>query len=108
MVKVSRGMASGLTRTRGFLRPSYERYKRLTIEVYGKPSCVQCTATSLKLGRLDLEYSYTDVSTDESALEFTKSLGFMQAPVVVVRSADGGIADTWSGFNPDKLNALAA
>lgn len=80
----------------------------MPIEVYGKPSCVQCTATSLKLGRLDLEYSYTDVSTDESALEFTKSLGFMQAPVVVVRSADGGIADTWSGFNPDKLNALAA
>ena len=80
----------------------------MTIEVYGKPVCVQCTATGRKLAALDLEYEYTDVSVDADALEFTKSLGFMQAPVVVVRSADGGIADTWSGFNPDKLNALAA
>ena len=101
-------MASGLTGARGFLRPSYERYKRLTIEVYGKPACVMCTATGRKLANLELEYKYTDVSIDAEALEFTKSLGYMQAPVVVVRSADGGIADTWSGFNPDKLNALAA
>ena len=78
------------------------------VTVYGKPACVMCNATNMKLQRLGLEYKYTDVSIDAEALEFTKSLGYMQAPVLVIRDQDGGIADTWSGFNPDKLNALAA
>ena len=78
------------------------------VTVYGKPACVMCNATNMKLQRLGIEYEYIDVSTNADALEFTKGLGYMSAPVVVVRSADGGIADTWSGYQPDKLNALAA
>lgn len=43
-----------------------------------------------------------DVSTDEAALEHVKSLGYMQAPVVVTDD------DHWSGFRPDKIATLSA
>lgn len=73
------------------------------VTVYGKPACVMCKATNMKLQRLGIEYEYIDVSTNADALEYTKSLGYMQAPVVVAPNGEH-----WSGFNPDKLNALAA
>ena len=73
------------------------------VTVYGKPACVMCNATNMKLQRLGIEYEYIDVSTNADALEYTKSLGYMQAPVGVAPNGEH-----WSGFNPDKLNALAA
>ena len=78
------------------------------VTVYGKPACVQCNATNMKLQRLGIEYEYIDVSTNADALEYTKGLGYMSAPVVVTRNADGSMSDHWSGYQPDKLNALAA
>ena len=74
----------------------------MAITVYSKPSCVQCNATYRALDAKGIEYSVTDVSQDADALEHVKSLGYMQAPVVV---ADG---EHWSGFRPDKINELAA
>ena len=78
------------------------------VTVYGKPACVMCNATNMKLQRLGIEYEYIDVSTNADALEYTKGLGYMSAPVVVTRNADGSMSDHWSGYQPDKLNALAA
>ena len=74
----------------------------MAITVYSKPSCVQCNATYRALDAKGIEYSVTDVSQDADALEHVKSLGYMQAPVVI---ADG---EHWSGFRPDKINELAA
>ena len=74
----------------------------MAITVYSKPSCVQCNATYRALDAKGIEYSVTDVSQDADALEHVKSLGYMQAPVVIT---DG---DHWSGFRPDKINELAA
>ena len=73
----------------------------MTISVYSKPSCVQCTATYRALDKQGIEYEVFDVSVDEKALEAVKELGYLQAPVVI---ADG---DHWSGFRPDKINELA-
>lgn len=73
----------------------------MTISVYSKPSCVQCTATYRALDKQGIEYEVFDVSVDEKALEAVKELGYLQAPVVVT---DG---DHWSGFRPDKINELA-
>ena len=73
------------------------------VTVYGKPACVMCNATNMKLQRLGIEYEYIDVSTNADALEYTKSLGYMQAPVVVAPNGEH-----WSGFNPGKLDSLAA
>ncbi|GGF48038.1 glutaredoxin-like protein NrdH [Microbacterium sorbitolivorans] len=74
----------------------------MAITVYSKPSCVQCNATYRALDAKGIEYSVTDVSEDADALEHVKSLGYLQAPVVVT---DG---DHWSGFRPDKIDELAA
>jgi glutaredoxin-like protein NrdH len=74
----------------------------MTITVYSKPACVQCTATYRALDRKNIEYEIFDVSTDEKALEAVKALGYLQAPVVVAGE------DHWSGFRPDKIDELAA
>ena len=74
----------------------------MAVTVYTKPSCVQCTATYRALDNKGIEYEVHDVSTDEAALEHVKSLGYMQAPVVVTDE------DHWSGFRPDKIATLSA
>ena len=74
----------------------------MSVTVYTKPSCVQCTATYRALDNKGIEYEVHDVSTDEAALEHVKSLGYMQAPVVVTDDAH------WSGFRPDKIATLSA
>ena len=72
----------------------------MTISVYSKPSCVQCTATYRALDKQGIEYEVFDLSEDEKALQTGKELGYLQAPVVVAGD------DSWSGFRPDKINEL--
>lgn len=72
-----------------------------TLTVYTKPGCQQCTMTFRALDKAGLEYTAVDISDDTDALEHIKSLGYMQAPVVVTET------DHWSGFRPDKISALA-
>ncbi len=74
----------------------------MAITVYTKPSCVQCTATYRALDNKGIEYDVRDLSADENALEAVKALGYLQAPVVITDE------EHWSGFRPDKINALAA
>jgi len=74
----------------------------MSITVYSKPACVQCDATYRALDKRGLDYTVVDISQDLEALEMVRSLGYMQAPVVVA-------GDThWSGFRPDQISALAA
>lgn len=70
------------------------------VTVYSKPQCVQCEATYRKLNSRGVEYKVVDLSADPVALEKVKSLGYLQAPVVVTDE------DHWSGFRPDKLETL--
>ena len=79
-----------------------ERENDMAITVYTKPSCVQCTATYRALDSKGIEYNVLDLSEDPSALEQVKSLGYLQAPVVITDE------DHWSGFRPDKIDELAA
>ena len=74
----------------------------MSITVYTKPSCGQCNATYRALDAKGIEYEVHDVSEDAAALEHVKSLGYLQAPVVVTDE------DHWSGFCPDKIDELAA
>lgn len=74
----------------------------MTITVYSKPRCVQCTATYRALDKAGLSYETVDISLDAAALDQVRSLGYAQAPVVVA----GG--EHWSGFRPDKIKTLAA
>lgn len=73
------------------------------ITVYSKPNCPQCTATYRKLKSLNGEHLSVDVTQDSEALSFIQSLGYSQAPVVVVRDAQGSVMRHWSGFRPDMI-----
>lgn len=74
----------------------------MSVVVYSKPGCQPCKATYRALDKRGIEYTSIDVSTDPEALEYAKSLGHMESPVVVAGD------DNWSGFRPDKIAELAA
>lgn len=73
------------------------------ITVYSKPNCPQCTATYRKLNGLNISHESVDVTQEPEALSFIRSLGYSQAPVVVVRDAQGNVTRHWSGFRPDMI-----
>ncbi|MBY2945141.1 glutaredoxin-like protein NrdH [Rhizobium leguminosarum] len=73
----------------------------MTITVYSKPACVQCTATYRALDRLGVDYDIVDISQNAEALERVRSLGYMQAPVVIAGEQH------WAGFRPDMISALS-
>lgn len=70
------------------------------ITVCTKPSCAQCSATYRALDKKGIKFRKVDISTDAKALDYVRSLGYMQAPVVVTAN------DHWSGFRPDKIESL--
>lgn len=72
------------------------------VTLFTKPGCVQCVATYRKLTTKGVAFETVDISVNEEALEFVKSLGYSQVPVVVVGDRH------WSGFDPDRIDALAA
>ncbi|WOC14934.1 glutaredoxin-like protein NrdH [Pseudochrobactrum sp. MP213Fo] len=73
----------------------------MSITVYSKPACVQCTATYRALERQGIDFNIVDISEDTVGFDTVKQLGYMQVPVVVA-------GDThWAGFRPDMISALA-
>jgi glutaredoxin-like protein NrdH len=73
----------------------------MSIIVYSKPACVQCTATTRALDAKGISYDGVDLTEDDGALTRVTELGYRQAPVVVAG------ADHWSGFRPDMIAQLA-
>lgn len=74
----------------------------MTVTVYSKPACVQCSATYRALDQRGIAYQSIDITQDPQALETVKSMGYLQAPVVVAGD------DSWSGFRPDRIAAIGA
>ena len=80
-----------------------------TVAVYTKPACVQACATYKALDEIACEFTAIDITVDDDAREYTMSLGYLQAPVVLVRWWLGEhllCEDHWSGFRPDRIKAL--
>ncbi|TBN41116.1 glutaredoxin-like protein NrdH [Paracoccus subflavus] len=73
----------------------------MTIIVYSKPACVQCTATTRALDARGLSYDVIDLTEDDQAMERVTALGYRQAPVVIAGDAH------WAGFRPDMIGQLA-
>lgn len=73
----------------------------MSITVYSKPACVQCTATTRALAARGLDYDVVDLTEDADAMARVTELGYRQAPVVMVGE------DHWAGFRPDKISALS-
>jgi glutaredoxin-like protein NrdH len=72
------------------------------VTVYTLPSCVQCDNTKRVLTKNGISFETVDLSTDETAMEMVKTLGYQAAPVVIAGD------DHWSGFRPDRIAALSA
>lgn len=72
----------------------------MSITVYTKPSCVQCEATKRHLKKMGLEFDTVDITEDQDAYNKVVSMGFQSAPVVITDE------DSWSGYQPDKINGL--
>jgi glutaredoxin-like protein NrdH len=70
--------------------------------VYVKPSCVQCDMTKRFMDKNGIEYTTVDITQNEAALDMIVGMGFASAPVVISH------VGSWAGFQPDKLNLLAA
>lgn len=77
-----------------------ERRHRMSITVYSKPACVQCTATTRALSAKGLDFELVDLTQDDEAMARVTALGYRQAPVVMAGD------DHWGGFRPDKISAL--
>ncbi len=73
----------------------------MTITVYSKPACVQCTATTRALDARGIAYHVIDLTADEAAMERVVAMGYRQAPVVVAGDAH------WAGFRPDMIGRLS-
>ncbi|WP_425051228.1 glutaredoxin-like protein NrdH [Psychromarinibacter sp. S121] len=73
----------------------------MTITVYSKPACVQCTATTRALEARGIDFDIVDLTEDADAMEMVQGLGYRQAPVVVAGE------DHWAGFRPDMIGRLS-
>lgn len=73
----------------------------MSITVYSKPACVQCTATTRALEARGLDYRVIDLTEDEVAMTRVSELGYRQVPVVIAGE------DHWAGFRPDLIGRLA-
>ena len=72
----------------------------MSVTVYSKPACPQCTATTRALAAKGIAHDVVDLTQDDEAMQMVTELGYRSAPVV--RAGD----DHWSGFRPDKINAI--
>lgn len=70
--------------------------------IYVKPSCVQCDMTKRLMDKNNIEYTTIDITQDPEALDMILGMGFSSAPVVM------SPVGNWAGFQPDKINLLAA
>lgn len=73
----------------------------MSIIVYSKPACVQCTATTRALEARGLDFQVIDLTEDDAAMSLVQEMGYRQAPVVVAGEAH------WAGFRPDMIGQLA-
>ena len=73
----------------------------MTITVYSKPACVQCTATTRALDARGLNYDVVDLTQDAAAMERVQEIGYRQAPVVIAGD------EHWAGFRPDMIGRLS-
>ena len=114
-----------------------ENLSTATIEVFAKNRCVQCDATKRTFNKEGLvegeHFNVTMLEDNEEALESMKNAGYLQAPIVFVKTKsietdkvvieeenyseenapeegtlEEKIVMEWTGFRPDQIRAAAA
>lgn len=86
------------------LAPHHPRSTERVVSVYTTgPDCMRCVLTKRLLTEKGVRFLEVDIRSNDAAREYVvDDLGYTEAPVVVVTDEDH-----WSGFRPDKLDALA-
>ena len=72
------------------------------VVIFTKPNCVQCNMTKKRFDDNGVAYKLVDITQNLDALDEMIDKGFRAAPVV---NANG---EWWSGFQPDKIDAVSA
>ena len=114
-----------------------EKLSTTTIEVFAKNRCVQCDATKRTFNKEGLvegeHFNVTMLEDNVEALESLKNAGYLQAPIVFVKTKsietdkavieeenyseesapeedtlEEKIVMEWTGFRPDQIRAAAA
>jgi len=75
----------------------------LKLTIYTQPHCQPCKATKRWLDRRGITYQEVDITTSPDDAEAIRSLGFKEAPVVIVSTGDTETELMWSGFDPNNL-----
>jgi glutaredoxin-like protein NrdH len=76
------------------------------VRVYTAPGCQPCSLTKRHLERRGIAYEEISLADDERDRAAVRALGFTSAPVVCAATRDG--EQTWGGYRPDMIDALAA
>lgn len=71
------------------------------VMVYSTPGCPGCHLTCKHLDKCGVEYQLVDITTDRVAADVVAAFGYTHAPVVVAGDQH------WSGYRPDRIEALA-
>lgn len=71
----------------------------------GPPKCMQCEQTKRHLTRRGIPFAEVDIDDDPGTRLALDYLGLSSLPVVVVATALG--EQTFTGYRPDRLDALA-
>jgi len=77
------------------------------ITVYSLPAsvCVKCRAVEISMRRKGIGIAKVEVDKDPDAMAYIKSLGYKEAPVIVVTEG-GEVVDHWSGYSEEKIASL--
>lgn len=71
----------------------------MTVRVYGKPGCPNCTLECNLLRGRGVEVEYLDVTADPEAMQTIVDLGYQGVPVTI----DGD--EHWHGIDRERLEA---
>jgi len=72
------------------------------IVVYTRNGCQSCEATKRLLKKLDVDFTEVNVEEDQESAQWLVDEGWRSLPVVSTEN------EWWSGFQPKKLQELAA
>lgn len=74
----------------------------MSVTLFSKPACTQCNQTKRDLQKFGISYTEIDVTVDPEAYDSLVARGVQQMPAVETED------DFWTGYNREKIKALAA
>jgi len=84
------------------LAPRIEARDGVAVTVYTKSECWGCGKTKELLTNAGVPFTEVDMEQDQAAYAYvTETLGYKQAPTVVVSSTEG--EHHWSGLQPHNI-----